>query len=106
MLARAADLHAGSEALADGKGNGQQYRVWVGHGSKDRVTSHEASKRFVERLRVTDKQFKSYDGWFHKLHAEPGEDKITFANDVADWILARSGWDPQRSEDAPAKSRL
>ncbi len=66
MLARAADLNAGSDVLADGKGDGQQYRIWVGHGSNDRVTSHEASKRFVERLRVTDKQFKSYDGWFHK----------------------------------------
>lgn len=24
------------------------------------------------------------------VHAEPGEDKITFATDVANWILARS----------------
>ena len=32
-----------------------------------------------------------YPGWFHKLHAEPGEDKITFANDVANWIIARAG---------------
>lgn len=26
----------------------------------------------------------------HIVHAEPGDDKIIFANDVADWILARS----------------
>lgn len=25
------------------------------------------------------------------VHAEPGEDKITFANDVAKWILDRAG---------------
>ena len=23
------------------------------------------------------------------VHAEPGEDKLNFANDVADWVLAR-----------------
>lgn len=31
-----------------------------------------------------------YVGWFHKLHAEPGEDKVTFANDIADWIIQRT----------------
>lgn len=25
------------------------------------------------------------------VHAEPGEDKVTYAKDVVDWILARSG---------------
>ncbi len=25
------------------------------------------------------------------VHAEPGEDKITFANDVAKWVLDRAG---------------
>lgn len=28
---------------------------------------------------------------FCSVHAEPEEDKITFANDVANWILARAG---------------
>lgn len=66
MLTRAAELDNGLAAPADGKGEGDQYRIWVGHGSGDRVTSYEASKRFVERLAVTDKEFKAYDGWFHK----------------------------------------
>lgn len=66
MLARAADLDTGLVAPADGKGEGHQYRIWVGHGSGDRVTSFEASERFVNRLGVTDKEFKAYDGWFHK----------------------------------------
>lgn len=41
------------------------------------------------------------------VHAEPGQDKITYANDVADWILARNGVasKPQFS-DPTAKSRL
>lgn len=66
MLARAAELDSGLVAPADGKGEGRQYRIWVGHGSGDRVTSFEASERFVNRLAVTDKEFKAYDGWFHK----------------------------------------
>ena len=28
---------------------------------------------------------------FFLVHAEPGDDKITFANEIADWILARVG---------------
>lgn len=66
MLARAAELDAGLAGLADGKGEDEQYRVWVGHGSGDLVTSYEASKKFVASLGVTDKEFKAYDGWFHK----------------------------------------
>ena len=68
MLTRAAELDHGMAAPADGKGEeeGYQYRIWVGHGSGDRVTSYEASERFMNRLAVTDKEFKTYDGWFHK----------------------------------------
>ena len=41
------------------------------------------------------------------VHAEPGQDKITFANDVADWILARAGAAVEpASTRSPAKSRL
>ena len=28
---------------------------------------------------------------FFLVHAEPGDDKITFANEIADWILAKVG---------------
>lgn len=37
------------------------------------------------------------------VHAEPGEDKITFANDVASWILARSSVGTQGGEDKRPK---
>lgn len=63
--------------------------VLVAHGTADRVTDCEASRRFVDMLQVDDKAFKVYDGWYHKLHAEPGEDRVVFANDVVDWIKAR-----------------
>lgn len=47
------------------------------------------------------------DSCLYIVHAEPGQDKIIFANDVADWILARNGVaGGSRSEDSIAKSRL
>ena len=66
MLTRAAELDNGLAAPADGKGEDHRYRIWVGHGSGDRITSHEASERFLNRLAVVDKEFKAYDGWSHK----------------------------------------
>ena len=68
MLDRTADLMSGKVKLEDsrdGKPEGD-VRVWVGHGTEDRVTSFEASKRWVDQLKVKDKEFKAYDGWYHK----------------------------------------
>jgi len=64
--------------------------LWFGHGSADLGTSYPASKAFFERLEgVEDATFKTYEGWYHQLHAEPGRDE--FYKDVGDWIVARSG---------------
>ena len=41
------------------------------------------------------------------VHVEPGEDKITFANDVASWVLARIVPDGEHtSSDSQARSKL
>lgn len=41
------------------------------------------------------------------VHVEPGEDKITFANDVASWVLARTvAAGEHNSNDLQAKSKL
>lgn len=40
---------------------------------------------------------------FGLVHAEPGEDKVTFANDVANWILARSSPGTGTAEENKAK---
>lgn len=117
MLDRADELNRDLVTIREG-------RVWVGHGSEDRVCSYDAARGWFERLGVQDKDFKTYEGWYHKreciperievrimnskspiVHAEPGEDKITFANDVADWILARAEVNHNPSP-SPAKSRL
>jgi len=64
--------------------------LWLGHGTKDLVTSYDASKRYFEQhlSAVPDKEFKTYEGWFHQLHAD-GPCSDEFYNDMADWILAR-----------------
>ena len=95
------------EELDTGKVVPEGCKVWVGHGNEDRVTSFDASKRFVGSLGIADKEFRVYDGCYHVLHAEPGEDKVTFANDVGNWILARVGSQVEQSPEASgAKSRL
>jgi len=62
----------------------------IAHGTGDRVTDHQISKEFFKNVNVKDKTFRPYDGWYHKLHAELGDDRIKFANDIADWILERA----------------
>ena len=61
MLERAEELDTGKVEVQDG----DSVRIWCGHGNGDRVTSHEASKRFMDRCKVKDKEFKTYEGWYH-----------------------------------------
>ncbi|KAI9707481.1 MAG: hypothetical protein M1836_000442 [Candelina mexicana] len=91
MLDRGIDLNSGKLTLKESAGEGGHAKVWVGHGTADLVTHCGASRKWVEALEVQDKEFKAYDGFYHVLHAEPGEDQMRFAKDVGDWILARSG---------------
>lgn len=66
--------------------------IWCGHGTNDKGTSYEASERFMKRqTQVQDKEFKTFDGWSHQLHADQPDNRHIFANDVAEWILARLG---------------
>ena len=86
-LDRAANLNQGSVKLNEGVNS-----LWLGHGTVDKGTSYEASRKwFTEQSTVKDKEFKTYDGWYHQLHADLPEDREAFAKDVADWILARCG---------------
>ena len=92
MLQRAAELTAlGEGGKVEGLKLNPGCPVWLGHGSGDRVTSFEESKRLFERLGVEDKTFNTYEGAYHKLHAEPDGVKEEFARDVGEWILAQVG---------------
>ncbi|GAA6015941.1 hypothetical protein JCM11491_007120 [Sporobolomyces phaffii] len=68
--------------------------VLVCHGEADKVTDCEASKEFVRKLNesgVADTEYKGFEGYYHEMQNEPGEDKLVFINYVIDWILAHAG---------------
>ncbi|KAK3068372.1 hypothetical protein LTR53_014123 [Teratosphaeriaceae sp. CCFEE 6253] len=105
MLDRAHDLQAGKVVLPEGVGEGGKTRLWIGHGTGDRICDYQACRDYYESAAVDDKEMRVYEGWYHKLHDEPGNDKHTFADDVAKWILDRC--DPASEERATeAKSKL
>lgn len=60
--------------------------ILVCHGSADKITSHDASKEFIEKVASTDKTFKSLEGWYHEPHNEVEKDE--FIKIVLDWVLA------------------
>lgn len=62
MLQRAEELDKGELRITDREGMG----IWVGHGTADKVCSFEATRRLMERMDLKDKEFRIYDGWFHK----------------------------------------
>jgi len=74
------------------------YRHWPAklpllliHGTEDKVTSHEASKHFVQKLPESlDKTLSLYEGGYHELHNEPNGGREKLVNEVADWILLKA----------------
>ncbi|KAE8440883.1 hypothetical protein EG329_006350 [Mollisiaceae sp. DMI_Dod_QoI] len=95
MLDRTEHLNKGTAKLNPGVKS-----IWLGHGTDDKGTSYEESKKWFDRqTQVEDKEFKSYEGWYHQLHADLPQDRAIFAKDVGDWILARIG-------DSTVKSKL
>ncbi|CAG8978532.1 hypothetical protein HYALB_00010076 [Hymenoscyphus albidus] len=87
MLDRTAALSQGKTTLNKGVRS-----LWLGHGTKDMGTCYEASRKWFEQQRdVEDKEFKSYEGWYHQLHADLPDNRDVFAKDVGDWVLARVG---------------
>lgn len=59
------------------------------HGTMDKACSYAGSKEWFQEQHIEDGEFKTYEGWYHALHAEP--DRDCFHADVRDWILARLG---------------
>lgn len=62
MLQRARELDSGRVFFDDP----ENCRLWVGHGTEDRVTSFKATARFMDRLKIKDKTFRVYNGHYHK----------------------------------------
>ena len=60
MLDRASHLANGQLRIPE------NVPVWASHGTEDGITDHPTTRRWADGLRNPDKEFKSYDGWFHK----------------------------------------
>ncbi|KAF1838536.1 alpha/beta-hydrolase [Decorospora gaudefroyi] len=90
LLDRTTNLSGGKIVIPDDAGEGGVTRIWIAHGDQDGITSYHASKRLCDNLQVKDKAFRTYEGYYHRLHDEPSPYKETFRDDVANWILARS----------------
>jgi len=102
MLDRTAALSSGKIRVGKAAGEGDVTRIWISHGTKDGICSYDATKRLATRLEAEDKEFKTYEGSYHRLHAEPTPDGETYINDVGNWILARTDASVQET----SKSKL
>jgi acylglycerol lipase len=66
MLERGRRLLAGAVMVHPAR------KVWVGHGTADRLTDAEGSRKWVEEVfRGEDKVLKLYEGWKHKRRSFP-----------------------------------
>lgn len=92
MLDRAAALENGDVMLKEGAGEGGKTRLLVLHGTADGICDFSATKQMYDRLSgIQDREMKVYEGGFHVLHAEPGDDGKKFREDVEKWMMDRSG---------------
>ncbi|CRK43455.1 hypothetical protein BN1723_016190, partial [Verticillium longisporum] len=83
-----------TDALASGRVRlGSKVRsLFLAHGTGDKTTSWEASRKWFDAQGLQDGRYKEYEGCYHQLHADLCKDE--FYGDVGDWIL-------ERTEDRP-----
>ncbi|XP_076469651.1 monoglyceride lipase-like isoform X1 [Babylonia areolata] len=59
------------------------------HGTADKATLSEGSVFLDQNASSSDKTCKLYEGYYHQLHNEPGEDGIGVQREIVDWIASR-----------------
>ena len=85
LLDRTAKLESGEAKLSK-----NVKAVWIGCGTEDKGVSYHACKNWFEaQTQLQDKEFKTYEGWYHQLHADLPDNREEFAKDVTEFILAR-----------------
>ncbi len=57
------------------------------HGGDDRICLLAAAQAFQQRLPAGLSQFKTYDGFYHEIHNEPGRAEVF--RDIEDWLKER-----------------
>ena len=58
--------------------------LWIGHGSLDRITDPDGSRKLYELAASPDKTLKIYPGLFHEILNEP-ESQIVM-HDISQWL--------------------
>jgi len=58
------------------------------HGTADRITAPDGSRRLYAHARADDKTLTLYDGFYHETFNDPGGERVL--DDVADWLDERS----------------
>lgn len=58
------------------------------HGDKDIVTSHLASRKFIEAVASKDKTYKEYPGSYHEIHNDLDRDVVI--KDCIEWLTSHS----------------
>jgi len=61
--------------------------VLVFHGTADRLTTPNWSRRLYERASTSDKTLHLYDGLYHETFNEP--EQATVLSDLAAWLRDR-----------------
>lgn len=56
------------------------------HGTSDRVTWHDATNQLIEKTNANDKTFKDFEGYYHEMHNEPGNEKVIEMDFIIKWI--------------------
>lgn len=80
-----------TDALAHGKMrlSPNVKSLWLGHGTEDKTTCFNASKKWFSTQSIEDGTHKPYEGAYHQLHADLCKEE--FFKDVGDWVLERAG---------------
>jgi acylglycerol lipase len=95
-LQREADLtalSAATEPNPEGLTSKLPVPVFWAHGSEDKITSPTISKALFDRLEPYDesdadaKTWKSFEGGYHQLHAEPEGMGEEYTRDVGEWVM-------------------
>jgi alpha-beta hydrolase superfamily lysophospholipase len=75
-----------SKTVADTNANaaGFQPPLLITHGTADRITNPEASRRFYEKVTSTNKTFIAYEGGYHEGHNDIHRERVLI--DIAQWL--------------------
>jgi len=58
------------------------------HGTGDKVTFCEATEELSKKIPSEEVTFKPFEGLWHELHNEPGDDKWMAINYTSDWVVS------------------